>query len=97
MKWIVDDSPPDNTLIFGNSKGAELEVTVVTTHLERYVEYRCLCAACEQVEAIGLEEAMGERLADGIHYVETWHEVHRGFEYTEHDAGLRHTQEDNDA
>jgi hypothetical protein len=96
MTWTLIDPEDEPTppTVYGVEKGAELRVEVHTyDDGERVVMVQCLCAACHVVDEIGVEDGMDEGLlAEGIHYLEWWHEEYRTFEFTEHDVGLRHTR-----
>ena len=95
MTWTIMDPEDEPTppTVYGVEKGAQLRVEVHTyDDGERDVMVQCLCAACFVVDEVGVEDGVGEPLADGIHYLEWWHTEYHFFEGTEHDVGLAYTE-----
>ncbi len=85
-KWIVFDQPTRKT--FGVERGAEILVDVDTIDGEKDFLVTCLCAACREIDAVGVADAMdpgGDGIEDGsyflTHHVEVYMEYQGPNEY----------------
>jgi len=94
MTWTIEDPAQPEVPHFGDWENADLEVTVVELNdggdppVDLMI--RCLCAACFEIEQVGVLAALGvDELKPGIYYLRSWHESYVvPWVGEEHDGGL---------
>ena len=98
MKWVPVDGETEDIPVFGEYENADLEVEV---HYykdcdEPDIVVRCLCAACHDIEMVGVVDAMGvDKLEEGVHYLKHWHETSHHWEYGPmYESGLAHNRKE---
>ena len=93
IEWVVLDEPLPEQPVFGDRHTAEIAVniTIEDDGTKQYYT-QCLCASCDLIDQIGIEDALGtDEMEEGVHYMKHHVEVYHGIpavSETEYDVWL---------
>ncbi len=92
IEWVDHKGPLPERPVFGHKDTAEIVVEVFLDDdgMKGYYT-ECLCASCDLIDQIGVEDAVGKDLEEGTYYMTHHVEVYHGVpavSVTEYDVWL---------